>query len=127
MVLVTRTAPGRIPEGQRNLFLHLYASPDGGLVPLAGSRETPSFLITVPNAVPEALGSVSHGAGRKYDRASMHGRIRKTRSELGALNVGRPSAFFGLVDGSGWSLRLCKGRYQRVGDIGRHRSIGSVV
>lgn len=61
------------------------AGGDGGLVPLAGSRETPSFLIEVPNAVPEALGSVSHGAGRKYDRASMHGRIRKTRSELAAL------------------------------------------
>ncbi len=61
------------------------ASPDGGLVPLAGSRETPSFLIDVPDVVPEALGSVSHGAGRKYDRASMHGRIRKTRSDLAAL------------------------------------------
>lgn len=35
--------------------------------------------------MPEALGSVSHGAGRRYDRASMHGRIRKVRSELAAL------------------------------------------
>ncbi|BAQ69519.1 release factor H-coupled RctB family protein [Rhodovulum sulfidophilum] len=61
------------------------ACPEGGLVPLAGSREAPSFLLEVPDLVPEALGSVSHGAGRRYDRASMHGRIRKTRSELAAL------------------------------------------
>jgi release factor H-coupled RctB family protein len=61
------------------------ACPEGGLVPLAGSREAPSYLLEVPDAVPEALGSVSHGAGRKYDRSSMHGRIRKTRSDLAAL------------------------------------------
>jgi release factor H-coupled RctB family protein len=61
------------------------ACPDGGLVPLAGSRDTPSYLLAVPDVVPEALGSVSHGAGRKYDRSSMHGRIRKTRSDLAAL------------------------------------------
>jgi release factor H-coupled RctB family protein len=52
---------------------------------LAGSRDTPSYLLAVPDVVPEALGSVSHGAGRKYDRSSMHGRIRKTRSDLAAL------------------------------------------
>ncbi|WP_259997181.1 RtcB family protein [Leisingera sp. M523] len=61
------------------------ACPEGGLVPLAGSREAPSYLLEVPDTVPEALGSVSHGAGRKYDRSSMHGRIRKTRSDLAAL------------------------------------------
>jgi release factor H-coupled RctB family protein len=61
------------------------ASPDHGFVPLAGSREAPSYLLRVPDVVPEALGSVSHGAGRRYDRSSMHGRIRKTRSDLAAL------------------------------------------
>lgn len=61
------------------------ACPEGGLVPLAGSREAPSYLLEASDVVPEALGSVSHGAGRKYDRASMHGQIRKTRSDLAAL------------------------------------------
>lgn len=61
------------------------AAPDRGLVPLAGSREAPSFLLQVPDLVPEALGSVSHGAGRRYDRSSMHGRIRKEKSGLAAL------------------------------------------
>ena len=65
------------------------AAPDRGLVPLAGSRDAPSFLLSVPDIVPEALGSVSHGAGRRYDRASMHGRIRKERSTLIALTRNR--------------------------------------
>lgn len=65
------------------------AAPDKGLVPLAGSREAASFLLTVPDHVPEALGSVSHGAGRRYDRSSMHGRIRKERSTLAAMTRNR--------------------------------------
>ena len=41
------------------------------------------------SSVPEALDFVSHGAGRRYDRASMHGRICKTRSHLAALTRNR--------------------------------------
>ncbi len=65
------------------------ACPEAGLAPLAGSRETPSYILEVPDLVSGALGSVSHGAGRKYDRSSMHGRIRKTRSELASLTRNR--------------------------------------
>lgn len=74
-----------VAEG--GLWLHRKgaARPDRGLVPLAGSREAPSFLLAVPDLTPEALGSVSHGAGRRHDRASMHGRIRKTKSDVAAL------------------------------------------
>jgi len=76
---------------QDRLWLHRKgaACPDRGLVPLAGSREAPSFLLSVPSTPPEALGSVSHGAGRRYDRASMHGRIRKVKSEPAALTRNR--------------------------------------
>lgn len=76
---------------QDGLWLHRKgaACPDRGLVPLAGSREAPSFLLSVSNMPPEALGSVSHGAGRRYDRASMHGRIRKGKSDLAALTRNR--------------------------------------
>ncbi|MBY6068820.1 RNA ligase RtcB family protein [Leisingera aquaemixtae] len=74
-----------VPHSDSWLHRKGAACPEGGLVPLAGSREAPSYLLEVPNTVPEALGSVSHGAGRKYDRSSMHGRIRKTRSDLAAL------------------------------------------
>ncbi|NPD15649.1 RNA ligase RtcB family protein [Xinfangfangia sp. D13-10-4-6] len=65
------------------------AAPDLGLVPLAGSRDAPSYLLSVPDLVPEALASVSHGAGRRYDRSSMHGRIRKERSVLTQLTRNR--------------------------------------
>ena len=61
------------------------AKPENGLAPLAGSRESLSYLLSA-DAVPDAaLGSLSHGAGRRYDRSSMHGRIRKTRSGLAAM------------------------------------------
>lgn len=55
-----------------------------GLVPLAGSRSTHSFVLEVADTS-SSLASVSHGAGRKYDRASMHGRVGKTKSDLAAL------------------------------------------
>lgn len=74
-----------VPQSDAWLHRKGAACPDGGLVPLAGSREAPSYLLRVLDLVPEALGSVSHGAGRRYDRSSMHGRLRKTRSEMASL------------------------------------------
>lgn len=62
------------------------ACPDRGYAPLAGSRESLSYLLSCSNIPDEALGSLSHGAGRRYDRGSMHGRIRKTRSGLAAMS-----------------------------------------
>ncbi|MDU8926753.1 RNA ligase RtcB family protein [Alisedimentitalea sp. MJ-SS2] len=55
-----------------------------GLVPLAGSRAAPSFLMQ-PLGHAGALASMAHGAGRKYDRSSMHGRVRAGRADLAAL------------------------------------------
>lgn len=94
---------------QDGLWLHRKgaAAADRGLVPLAGSREAPSFLLSVPDQVTTALGSVSHGAGRRYDRASMHGRIHKVKSDLAALNPRPLWRARGLPgprssDGGGW-------------------------
>lgn len=53
----------------------------GEVAPIAGSRATLSYVVKATNKVAEALGGLSHGAGRKYDRATMHGRVGKTRSE----------------------------------------------
>jgi release factor H-coupled RctB family protein len=33
----------------------------------------------------EALASLAHGAGRKYDRGSMHGRVRVKKSDVARL------------------------------------------
>ncbi|MEM0906111.1 MAG: RtcB family protein, partial [Pseudomonadota bacterium] len=70
------------------------AAASAPLVPLAGSRETLSYLLAGGQAPATALGSLSHGAGRRYDRASMHGRVRKTKSSLAAL---QKNAFGGQV------------------------------
>ena len=60
------------------------ARADDTLVPLAGSRASPSFLMR-PMGHADALASAAHGAGRRYDRSSMHGRVRGKRSDLAAM------------------------------------------
>jgi release factor H-coupled RctB family protein len=66
-----------------------------GLVPIPGSRGTLSFLVQpVADFPAEALSSVAHGAGRKYDRASMHGRVRSKKSDLARL---QRNPFGGIV------------------------------
>ena len=56
----------------------------GASVPLAGSRDSFSYLLAPTGATDTTVASLAHGAGRKHDRASMHGRIRKTQSSLQA-------------------------------------------
>lgn len=59
---------------------------DRGLVPVPGSRGTLSYLVEPLAAMrTEALASLAHGAGRKYDRASMHGRVRVKKSDVARL------------------------------------------
>jgi len=54
------------------------------LVPVAGSRATSSFLVR-PLGADGAMASLAHGAGRRYDRSSMHGRVRGKRSDIAAM------------------------------------------
>jgi release factor H-coupled RctB family protein len=62
------------------------APADRGLVPIPGSRGTLSYLVEpLAAARPETLASLAHGAGRKFDRASMHGRIRTGKSDRAKL------------------------------------------
>jgi release factor H-coupled RctB family protein len=60
------------------------ADATGASVPLAGSRDSFSYLLAPTGAADTPFAALSHGAGRKHDRASMHGRIRKTQSSLQA-------------------------------------------
>ena len=68
--------PHNLVEATPQGWLHRKgaAKADGPLVPLAGSRDAPSYLLC-PNPPPEALASLAHGAGRKFERASMRARI----------------------------------------------------
>lgn len=62
------------------------AASDRGLVPVPGSRGTLSYLVEpLAGMRTEALASLAHGAGRKYDRASMHGRVRVKKSDVARL------------------------------------------
>lgn len=80
--------PHNFAEARDGGILHRKgaAPADRGLVPVPGSRGTLSYLVKPsPNAPVAALASLAHGAGRKYDRASMQGRAGRTRTEREAL------------------------------------------
>ena len=57
----------------------------GGMVPLAGSRSTASYLINTFACLKGTLESCAHGSGRKFDRRSMHGRVSAKKSSIDAL------------------------------------------
>ena len=62
------------------------APSDQGLVVVPGSRGALSYLVAPLAGAPrEALASLAHGAGRKYDRTSMAGRIGTTKSDRDRL------------------------------------------
>lgn len=57
----------------------------GDIAPIAGSRASLSYVVRALDGSGSSLGGISHGAGRKYDRATMHGRVGRNRSERDAL------------------------------------------
>lgn len=78
-------APHNLLSAEGGAWLHRKgAAKATGLVPLAGSRASESYLLR-PCDHPDALGSTAHGAGRRYDRSSMHGRVRAKRSDIEAM------------------------------------------
>ena len=79
-------APHNLLTQHDGMWLHRKgaAQANGAIVPLAGSRETASFLLK-PTGHPDSLNSTAHGAGRRYDRSSMHGRVRAKRSDVEAM------------------------------------------
>lgn len=89
-------APHNLVQALAGQWLHRKgaAVANGGLVPLAGSRDSLSYVLQVTGAAETPFQSLAHGAGRKHDRASMHGRIRKQRSELERL---RRNSFGGHI------------------------------
>ncbi len=55
------------------------------VAPVAGSRDTLSHIVVSAPDMDASLGGISHGAGRKYDRASMHHRVGRSRSDREAM------------------------------------------
>lgn len=86
--LINDLAHNMVERQTADLVLHRKgaAASDRGLVPVPGSRGTLSYLMEPLEAKrTEALASLAHGAGRKYDRASMHGRVRVKKSNMARL------------------------------------------
>ena len=86
--LVNDLAHNMVERHDGALALHRKgaAASDRGLVPVPGSRGTLSYLVEpLARTRTEALASLAHGAGRKYDRASMHGRVRVKKSDVARL------------------------------------------
>lgn len=62
------------------------ATAQQGIVAIPGSRGDLTYLVQPNNNKDdEALGSLAHGAGRRYERSSMAGRIRKNATSLESL------------------------------------------
>ncbi|MEO9877208.1 MAG: RNA ligase RtcB family protein [Anderseniella sp.] len=76
-------SPHNLVEVYDGHYLHRKgaAKADIPLVPLAGSRDSLSYLLKPAGKISSAYLSLSHGAGRKYDRRSMLGRAGGTKSE----------------------------------------------
>ncbi len=80
-------SPHNLIENHEGMYLHRKgaAKADIALVPLAGSRDALSYLLKPTGQIDRALNSLSHGAGRKYDRQSMLGRVGSTKSDRSKL------------------------------------------
>ncbi|EFO33097.1 release factor H-coupled RctB family protein [Roseibium sp. TrichSKD4] len=87
--------PHNLAERYRDCLLHRKgaARADLGLTPLAGSRNTLSYVVRPTGRHPGSLLSLAHGSGRKYDRSSMTGRAGKTKSDREALKRNASGGF----------------------------------
>lgn len=87
-VRVVADVPHNLVRDRANGFVHHKGSAAvrmGDVAPIAGSRASLSYVVRALDGTGPSLGGISHGAGRKYDRATMHGRSGRNRSERDAL------------------------------------------
>jgi release factor H-coupled RctB family protein len=78
--LVARTASGMLIH-----YKGAAAVGNSAVAPIAGSRDSLSHIVLSSANMDASLGAISHGAGRKYDRASMHHRVGRSRSDREAM------------------------------------------
>lgn len=87
-VRVVADVPHNLVRNRADGFVHHKGSAAvrmGDVAPIAGSRASLSYVVRALDGTGSSLGGISHGAGRKYDRATMHGRTGRNRSERDAL------------------------------------------
>ncbi|WDZ77481.1 RNA ligase RtcB family protein [Ensifer adhaerens] len=82
--------PHNLVRATASGFLHYKGAAaigEGVVAPVAGSRATRSYLVKGLAGAERSHWGISHGAGRKYDRKAMHGRVGGNRSERDALRI----------------------------------------
>jgi release factor H-coupled RctB family protein len=89
---------------------------DGVLAPIAGTRATLSHLVRALPGAEAAHWGMSHGAGRKYDRKAMHGRVGATRSERDAL-AANPWGGIAICDDRSLLIEEAAGAYKDAGKV----------
>lgn len=80
--------PHNLISYEENRFVHRKGAAlarSGDIVPVAGSRDSLSFVVSAKEEVSKAFNALSHGAGRKYDRATMRHRLGATKAERESL------------------------------------------
>ncbi|MBS7696450.1 MULTISPECIES: RNA ligase RtcB family protein [unclassified Chelatococcus] len=84
---LTVDSPHNLAEQVDHKVLHRKgaAPADRGLVPVPGSRGALTYLVAPLPPPAGAITSIAHGAGRRHDRASMEGRVRKQQGDLARL------------------------------------------
>lgn len=88
----------------------------GELAPVAGSRASLSYLVFAGAGVSRSLGGISHGAGRKYDRATMHGRVGRNRSEREQL-LRNPWGGIAICDDRALVVEEAASAYKDAGQV----------
>lgn len=118
LTLVADLAHNMAEVGAAGVIHRKGAAPsDRGLVPIPGSRGTLSYLVQPLTPAPlEALASLAHGAGRKYDRASMIGRAGRTRSERDALTR-NPYGGFVVCEDRDLLIEEAPTAYKAIGEV----------
>ncbi len=92
LLYVSDTAHNSILKTDEGWLHRKGATPtDQGLVIIAGSRGSLSYLLKPSNETSHSINSLSHGAGRKWERSSAEGKLRNRysykdleRSEIGS-------------------------------------------
>ena len=88
----------------------------GIVAPIAGSRASLSYVVEPLAAAAKSHWAISHGAGRKYDRRNMHGRIGTTRSEREAL-LRNPWGGIAICDDRKLAVEEAAGAYKNAGQV----------
>jgi len=111
--------PHNLVRATANGYVHYKgagAIQGSAIAPIAGSRASLSYVVEPLAAAAKSHWAISHGAGRKYDRRNMHGRIGTTRSEREAL-LRNSWGGIAICDDRKLAIEEAAGAYKNAGQV----------